>query len=636
MTAKRIAFALTLFLPLFGIQALSQNAEDYPATITLNVDASDAAAKIIHGRLYIPAKPGPLTLVFPKWIPGEHGPTGPIENSTGLRITAAGQPIRWQRDNVDVFTFHMDVPAGADAVDVALDYISPVEAESGFSAGTNSTAQMTLLSWNSILVYPAGFPADRIPFKASLKLPNGWKYGTPLTTMSQGSDGTIDFKPVSLYSLIDSPVIAGRFFRTVKLTPPGFNPPVQMDIAADSDEALQISPQLIDKYKNLVTEAVALFGSTHYREYHFLLSLSNHVAHFGLEHHEANDSRTYERALVDPDVFKLAASLLPHEYVHSWNGKFRRPAGLVIPDFNESMKGDLLWVYEGLTEYLGDVLAARSGLQTIPQYRDYLAITSARLNTQSGRTWRPLIDTTIDAQILYNAASEWQNWRRTTDFYDEGELIWLEADVLIRQTTNGSKSLDDFCKIFFAGATPKPIEAPAPKPYMLDEVVSTLKQVAPYDWQKFFEDRLWSTASKAPLGGIENGGWKLAYQENPSEILRLRSDAKRVNDFNFSLGLQLKPDGLISDVNVLQPAGKAGIMPGMRLVAVNGRAYRPEVLGDMLRSGKTSKEPLELLVENAEYYKTYRVDYHGGPQYPYLESNGKKDWLTEIISPKAK
>jgi predicted metalloprotease with PDZ domain len=492
---------------------------------------------------------------------------------------------------------------------------------------------MAVISWNQVLLYPAGTPAQEITYRTTLRLPAGWKFGTALPVEKQTSKG-IEFKPVSLNRLVDSPVIAGEYFRTVDVTPPGEPIHHEIDIAADSEAALDMSPELRQHYVNLVAETGKLFGARHYRDYHFLLSLSDHVAHFGLEHHESNDSRVPERSLIDPQRRELMATLLPHEFVHSWNGKFRRPEDLSPPYYEEPQKTDLLWVYEGLTDYLGTVLAARSGLWTPKQFREDLALIAAALGPgRPGRTWRPLQDTADAAQLLYYAPHQWVNWRRSTDYYEEGDLIWLEADTIIRRETHGQKSLNDFCRLFYGG----PNNGPELKTYTFDDVVNALNQVVPYDWRSFFRERLDSTSAKAPLGGIENGGWKVVYTEEPSEMLRAEEAVyKRVNA-DYSLGLALKTDGEITDSIVTKPAYKAGISAGMRLVAVNGRKFTPDVLREALKTAKTRNEPLELLVLNDDYYRTDTVDYHGGERYPHLErEQGRPDVLDEIAKPLAK
>jgi predicted metalloprotease with PDZ domain len=635
----RFPLAATLGILLWAQSggAQVQAGKTYPGPITLAVDAARAPQRIFHAHLTIPASPGPLTLLYAKWIPGEHGPTGPIADLTGLKITAQGRTLPWKRDNVEMYALQVQVPPESSAIDVELDYTSPAELEQGFTAGSTATSQMAVLSWNWVLLYPAGYPAEAITYRARLQLPPDWRFGTALPVASQ-TGNTIEFQPVSLYTLVDSPVIAGRYLRVVKLTSPGAWPPAEMDIAADSAAALEMDSATERHYKQLVAEAATAFGATHYRDYHFLLSLSDHVAHFGLEHHESNDSRTRERSLIDAQQELLMASLLPHEYTHSWNGKYRRPAGLTTPDYSEPMEGDLLWVYEGLTNYVGDILAARCGLNAPEQYRDYLALTAARMDNRSGRTWRPLIDTVVAAQVLYDAPQPWTNWRRGTDFYPEGDLLWLEADTTIRDLSGGRRSLDDFLKSFAGPPSLGRDQVPAPAPYTFDDLVNVLNRVAPYDWRKFWNDRLWSTSPHAPWGGLEASGWTLTYDENPSELVKAGEGVRKLVNLEFSLGLTLDEDGRVLDVAFDRPAHQAGIAPGMILVAVNGRAWSREVVHDALRAGKQTSTPLQLLVRNDDYYSTVSVDYHGGDRYPHLVRNSRPDLLTDIVrqhAPKA-
>jgi predicted metalloprotease with PDZ domain len=600
-----------------------------PPTITLFVDATSTPRKIFHAKLKIPASAGDLTLYYPKWIPGEHAPDGPVIDLAGLKFTAGGKTLKWRRDLLDGFTIHVEVPAGENEVNAELDFLSPATFEGGFSAGSSATDKMAVISWNQVLLYPKGWKSDDLTYVATLKVPAGWKYGTPLPVAStsltgQNGDTQIIFQPTSLTTLVDSPVITGEFLKVVKLAD---DPLVEMDVAADSAAALEPPQEVWDHYKNLVEQTNKLFGAHHYRDYHFLFSLSDHVAHFGLEHHESDDSRVDERGLVDEGMRKMEAGLLPHEYVHSWNGKYRRPADLATPDYEQPMQDDLLWVYEGLTNYLGTVLTARSGLLTPEQARDDLSMTAAALDHTPGREWRNLQDTADAAPELYFSPQAWESWRRSTDFYDEGTLDWLWADVIIRQQSKGKKSLDDFCKLFHGA----PSTGPMVKTYTFDDVVNALNQVVSYDWRGFWTERLTNHGPGAPLGGIEGSGWKVVYDESPSGMDRGSEGGGRSIDVAYSIGIDLREDGTITDTIEGMPAAVAGIGPGMKLIAVNGRHYSAEVLRDALRAGKTSTAPLELLVENTDYFKTYALDYHGGERYPHLVRDGSKpDLLSEI------
>jgi predicted metalloprotease with PDZ domain len=595
--------------------------------VTIAVDATSAARKIFHASLKIPATAEDLTLYYPKWIPGEHAPDGPVDDLAGLKFSAAGKTLKWRRDTLDGFTIHVEVPAGVGEVEAELDFLSPATFEGGFSAGSSATDKLAVISWNQILLYPKGYKSDDINYTASLKLPEGWKFGTPLPIASQ-SGNEIHFSPASLTTLVDSPVITGEFLKVVPLAQ---DPLTEMDIAADSAAALDAPADVWERYKSLVDQAQKLFGAHHYRDYHFLYTLSDHVAHFGLEHHESDDSRVDERALVDETARKMSASLLPHEYVHSWNGKFRRPYDLATPDYQQPMQDDLLWVYEGLTNYLGFVLTGRSGLLSNDQDRDDLAITAARLDHLPGRTWRNLQDTADAAPQLYFSPQAWSSWRRSTDFYDEDTLHWLWVDVIIRQQTKGAKSIDDFCHLFHGA----PSTGPALKTYTFDDVVNALNQVAAYDWRGFWTERLTNHGPGAPLGGIEGSGWKIAYTETPSEMMTNAGGAYHFVPAGLSLGLDLRDDGVISDTIEGEVAAKAGIGPGMKVVAVNGRKFSSDILREAIKAAKGYSTPIELLVENTDYYKTYRLDYHAGELYPHLvRDESKPDLLSDILKAK--
>ena len=630
----RDTFCYWVVLVMCGLPTVGQKAQKAqpakPAVprIKLSVDGTEAPRKIFHARLTIPATPGTLTLYYPKWIPGEHGPTGPIQDLAGLRFTANGQTLKWRRDLLDGWTFHVEVPAGVSSVEVALDFISPTGDGRGmYSGGPSASDKMTVVSWNTLLLYPAGWTSDQLIYDASLRLPPGWKFGTPLPVASQDG-GEIRFQPVSLTMLVDSPVISGEYLKVVPLSE---NPRQEMDIAADSAGALDVPQDVLDRYKTLPDQALKLFGAQHFRDYHFLFSLSDHVEHFGLEHHESNDSRSEERTLVDPEKRLLEAGLLTHEYVHSWNGKYRRPADLATSDYQKPMQDDLLWVYEGLTSYLGDLLAARTGIRTPEQARENLARMAARLDHLPGRSWRNLQDTADGVPAMQEAPRAWESWRRTVDYYDEDVLNWLWVDTIIRQQTHGAKSMDDFCHLFHGGQS----GLPEVKTYTFDDVVNTLNQVTAYDWRGFWTERLSNHGPGAPLMGIEASGWKLAYDDVRSDWLKAEEEKEDSVDAASSIGLLLHKDGIIGDTIEEMPAAKAGIGPGMKVIAVNGKKYSGDVLRDALKEGKAGSAPLELLVENAEYFHTYKLDYHGGEKYPHLvRDESKPDVLGEIIKAK--
>jgi predicted metalloprotease with PDZ domain len=600
-------------------------------SIQLSVDLSDAPRNIFHCRLKIPAKPGPLTLVYPEWIPGNHRPSGPIANVTGLRMEAGGKPLTWQRDPIDIYAFHVDVPADANELQVSFDTIT--NDGSAGASGPSATTKVLDLNWNQVVLYPQGASTDEVQVAASVWMPApGWKFGTALLSLDthlSGGNVVSSFKPVSLTMLVDSPLIAGEHYRRIELTKPGETPAHVIDMVSESDAALEMPPADQAAYRKLVAESGALFGARHYFEYHFLLTLSDEAGHHGLEHHQSSDNSVGERMFTDSDQHLLEAGLLPHEFVHSWNGKYRRPAGLATRNYQEPMVGDLLWVYEGLTEYLGEVLSARSGLVTPEQYREALAGTAAMLDHRPGRTWRSVEDTARSVQALRLQGPDWQNWRRSLDYYPEGALIWLEADTIIRQQTHGQKSLDDFCRLFHGGQSGPPTVVP----YTFDDVVQSLNQVTPYDWAALLRERINATDPHAPLGGLERGGWRLVYNDQPNAYLRAAEKLGKRTNVAYSLGLQIKDDGELQDVIVGSPAYAAGIGPGMKLVAVNGRAYSRDVLLEALRASQNNSQPLKLLVENAKFFKTYSIPYHDGIKIPHLERTGATDVLSGILKP---
>jgi predicted metalloprotease with PDZ domain len=608
------ALALTVLTALLAAPfALAQS-----GAILLNVDGTDNAQKLLRIHESIPVSSGPLTLYYPKWIPGEHGPDGPIDNVAGLKFEAGGKVIPWTRDTLDVFTFHVDVPAGASQLDASFDFIE--------TEGYSATDKLFVLEWNEVLFYPAGAPSSQITFDPTLTVPDGWKYGTPLPVAGEKGN-KIKFKPVSLELLVDSPVITGEYYRAIDITPAGEPVHHELDLVADSEAALDISPEVQKGMVNLVAEAGKLFGTRHYRDYHFLLTLSDHVQHFGLEHHESNDSRLPERALLGPGAGMMVGTLLPHEYVHSWNGKFRRPGDLATPDFEKPMQDDLLWVYEGLTEYLGPMLGARSGLMTPEQYHEMLASDAASLGPgRPGRTWRPLQDTAsaIIGEGPGGGRGGWTNWRRSSDYYPEGDLLWLEVATVIHQVTNGQKSIDDFCHLFHGGAN----NGQEVKGYTFDDVVATLNQIAPYDWGPFLRRHLDSTTPDIPEAGLVNSGWHVDFTDQPSHMPGRRGGPSDV----YSIGLQLSEEGQVGDAIYNGPAFKAGISSGMKVVGVNGRLYNHDILEDAIKAAKGSSVPISLLVINDEFYFQANVDYHGGQRYPHLKrDDSKPDYLDELI-----
>ncbi len=623
------AATVLLLVLLFGAGS-ARAANPAPAVsntvrISLAVDATDAPGRILRARETIPAQPGALTLYYPKWIPGTHGPDGRIADLVALTVTAGGKPVAWRRDLDDMFTFHVDVPAGAHAIDVAFDALAPVQ--EGGSPG-DTTVALLMLEWCRVVLYPQGPSPRAIEVAPSLKLPSGWKFGTALETARAGA--TVEFKPVTLETLIDSPVLAGAHFKSVALGPANSKPPHAIDLAADSAHALEVPPETERAWSRLVAEAYALFGARHYDRYHFLWALSDFVGRSGLEHHQSSDNRGLERTLVDDDLRSLAAGLLPHEFVHSWNGKFRRPAGLTTPDFQVPMRGDLLWVYEGLTTWLGTVLDGRSGLSTAEWLRESLALNAAMLDHRPGRLWRPLVDTAASAQI--RAQVPFSSLRRAYDYYPESALLWLEVDTIVRQKSGGARSLDDFCKKFFGGGT----GSPEVKTYDREELVAALGDIAQYDWRGYFASRVDAVTAHPPMGGLDAAGWRLVYSSKTNSVSQAIDKANKQVNFLYSIGLVLKEDGTVLDTVPGMAAAQAGVGPGMKLIAVDGRKFSVKLLHDAVAATGTGASGFELLVENGEFFRPAKLLYKGGEKYPHLErESGKPDLLEEIFRPRA-
>jgi predicted metalloprotease with PDZ domain len=602
------------------------------APITLEVDARDVTQGIQHAHLTIPVHPGPLTLGYPKWIPGEHAADGPITQVVSLLISAGGKTLPWRRDAQDAFLFHIEVPKGADSLEARFDYLSPPKAfGDGYGKTPNTTPHLLLLPFNHFVLYPAETAAEAVQVRAAVRLPPGWKYDSALLPERVQGD-TLFLPEVSLYTLVDSPLFAGEYFRSIPVSDgPGAT---RLSLVADSAADLALSDATIAAFRHLVPEALALFGPGHYREYVWLIALSNNIdQQNGLEHHESTDIRVHEGTFTDPARL-LEHRTSAHEYVHSWNGKYRRPAGLATRNYQQPMVDDLLWVYEGATRYLGDVvLRTRSGFVTPEQTRAYIAWLAARLDvTRPGRAWRSLGDTATALPAYNDAPAEWTPIRRQRDYYDEMGLVWLDADTLIREQSGGGRSFDDFCAAFYGG----PERAPALRPYTRADLVAALHAVLPIDWEAFLAARVDEIASRAPLAGIERGGWRLSYDDSPNEFLDAREKVDGPANLSLSLGVWVNAEGAVTDVLHGSPAFAAGVAPGMRVLAIGGRKWSAPVAREVLVSAEPSAEPIELVVETADLVRVLRVNYHGGLRNPHLvRIQDKPDLLGQILAPKS-
>jgi predicted metalloprotease with PDZ domain len=604
-------------------------ATPYPGTLTLQVDATDLDHRILQVRETVPVRPGPLTLYFPRWLPGHHAPNGKVGALAGLAIRGAGRPIGWTRDPLDAHAFIIDVPTGVDALELEFQSLTPNDFEAGRVV---MTPEMLDLQWDTVLLYPAGHDDRRITIRPSLRLPSGWTDATALET--ERRDGTrLDYKAVSVETLIDSPVFAGRRLERFDLDPQAREQgraPVFLDLLADNPADLTPTPAQLAALRALVTQADRLFGARHYAHYDLLLGLSDRLARIGLEHHQSSENVIQPGYFADWDKASVGRSQLAHEYVHSWNGKFRRPADLWTPNTNTPMQDSLLWVYEGQTQFWGIVLAARAGLVPETDTRDELAASAAAAATQPGRGWRDLQDTTNSPIIAAEQGpSEWRDWQRGRDYYYEMVLVWLDADSLIRERSGNARSLDDFARAFF-GLDPGRVD---PLVYTFDDVVTTLQRVEAVDWAAFLRERLRTHRDDTLLQGLQRAGWRLAWKDEPSGFAKAVAARWHVDDYSYSLGFAVDKEGSLRDVRWNGPAYRAGLAPGTKLVAVGGVAYSAERLKQAIRDAKTKPAPIELLVKNGDYYKTVAIDWHDGLRYPSLERiAGTDDRLTPLLS----
>jgi predicted metalloprotease with PDZ domain len=602
----------------------------YPGTIKLEVDATDTDRHIFSVHETLPVhKAGDLILLYPSWIPGDHSPTGPLADVASLVIKSGGTTIPWVRDVINMSAFHVNVPEGATALDITFQYLSTPSTQ-GFREREEMTPEMVDLAWNTVVLYPAGVFSRDITLEPHITFPKGWHFGTALET-AEASDGAATFKQTTLDMLVDSPLYAGKNFVRVDLAP-GAATPVHADIVADRPEDLDISPEQLAKHRALVQQAVKLYGAQHYKHYDFLFALSDQLGGIGLEHHQSSEDGVGRDYFTDWDNTVADRDLLPHEYTHSWNGKFRRPADLWAPNFNVPERDSLLWVYEGQTQFWGQVLAARSGLWSKQEALDAIANDAADMQEDVGRQWRPLQDTTNDPIINERRPQPWRSWQRSEDYYVEGLLIWLDADSLIRETTHGQKSLGDFARAFF-GIDDGQV---ASVTYRFEDVVNTLNDVMPYDWATFLRSRLDGTGKAAPLDGITRGGYKLVFNDKPSPFTKSVEDRRSAHDYTWSVGFSMKKNGTITGVLWNGPAFRAGLTRGGKIIAVNGLAYEDDYseMADAIKLAKTNKAPIELLVQDDKHFRTLHIDYHDGLRYPHLERvAGKPALLDDLLAP---
>ena len=601
----------------------------YPGVISLEMDATDLDRRIVSVKQTIPVvASGPLILLYPEWIPGNHGPVGPVDDIADLKITANGQPLRWVRNTVSTSAFQVEVPAGATSVEVSFKWLTPIDGSQGRVV---ITEDMLNIQWEKALLYPAGYHSSQITFRPTLRLPAGWQYGTALDTESF-QNGVATFAPITLEHFADSPVFAGAHYRQVDLDPGGRSP-VRLNIVADSAAMLAATDEHIELHRDLIDQADRLYGARHFNHYDFLLAVTDKLGGIGLEHHRSSENSVDTQYFTARNDTLGDRDLLGHEYTHSWNGKWRRPADQLTPNFNEPMQNSLLWVYEGQTQYWGQVLTTRAGLLSKELELGSMAMTAASYGLTPGRAWRAMQDTTNDPIIAQRQAQPWGNFQRSEDYYSEGALIWLDADTWIREQSGGRRSLDDFAKAFF-GAEDGNWD---PAPYTFDDVVRTLNAVQPNDWATFLRTRLDAVGADAPmpLDGIERGGYRLVFKEEPNPYQKALYSEYGRNDFQYSLGISTNNANRISSVRWGSPAFEAGLTSGWEIVAVNGRTASPSVISEAITASKGNTTPIEMMLKNGGRFRTIRFDYHDGLRYPHLERiEGTPDRLGDILAPR--
>jgi len=650
LVCRRASLVVSLAM-IVAARALGQSPVSQTNPIRIAADLSEAPRKLYHAEIDLPVKPGPLTLITPQWIPGNHRPTGPVEEITGVVFTAiipgsGAQALPWTRDDVNLYEYHLTIPTGVTSLHAHLDCI----------VTSRATTKLAVLEWEKLLLYPANVPVGDIAVQPSVTVLAGWGTGialipvasglpaVPVTGVDEVAHGagnapasattTTRFAATTVEQLEDSPVLAGQYFHEYPLAPE-ITPKHFIDVAADNAADAELRPEFLAELSNLVREARAMYASRHYNVYHFLLTLSDVAGGDGLEHGQSSDIGVAANQFRDPEHQLAEADLMPHEFTHSWNGKYRRPAGLYQPDFATPQQGDLLWAYEGMTQYLGNVLAARAGLKTQEQYRDLLATVAANMDNRPGRDWRTNGDASISSSILRESGAAWANWRRSQDYYQDGELLWLDADTLIRQLTGDKRSLNDFVRLFLGkgGDT-----GPLILPYDLQEVIADLNQVAPYDWAKFIHDRIENINPRANLAGIERGGYRLIYADKPTkgESTEAASGSARGTpiDVWYSIGIRVVKDGTIMDVRWGGPADKAKLTPGQKIYAVNGMVFTGDGLKAAVREAMGKTEPIHLILQTDTFVSSADLDYHDGERYPTLERvQGTPDYLDEITKP---
>ncbi len=616
-----------LFLSLLVVSTCQSRAQ---SPLSLSVDLRDAPRKLLHATEILPVQNGPLTLAFPEWIRNKHEPA-PLTQQVGVFIKAfdgsgaASEALSWKRDPLDLYLYHETIPNGVRSIEVRFDFIT---SDKGGNALASSDANLAVLDWNTVVLYPYSGPDMRVAnltVTPTVVLASGWHAATSLKTVAgtmEPTSSVVNFQPVSLEQLVDSPMIAGRYFREIALAPE-VSPRHYLDVVADHPEDLEVPQARIDELSQAIHQAGLLFSSYHYDEYRFLITLSNNISGAAIDHLQCLDNRRRANFFRNEKRQKLFANYTIHDFLHSWNGKYRRPEGLATPNFQTPVITSGMWVYEGLTDYLSNVMTVRTGSASKEEYLDALASRAAYYDRRPGMQWRDLEDVDTMAYPLWSSEdSSYDNWRLSGfDFYDEGNLIWLDVDVTLRNESNGKKSLNDFAAIFygFGGDT-----GPKVVPYSINDIIACLNQIVPNDWEGFLNDRL-HALSKAPLQGVAGAGYKLVYKEGADD------------NFRYSLAMSVGANGVISDVLMGDIAYQAGFGPGMKILAVNGQPFALATLQQAIDAAKTTTPSIDFKVDNTGVISDLRLDYHGGQRHPVLARvPNTPDRIAEILQPMSK
>ncbi len=599
-------------------------AQDIPfkGVMTLKVDATNIDQAIFNITQTIPVqKAGPMVLLFPQWLPGAHAPRGKIDKLAGLKIYADGKLIEWKRDKIDVFAFHINVPSGAKEIKANFQYLSPTAPNQG---RIEVTDELMSLQTNSVSLYPAGYYVRNIPIEFSVTLPKGWKAATALRPTSIEGD-TINYKTENYEVFVDSPILAGKYYKAFKLTDK-----VMLDVFADDPKFLEAKPEHIEAHRKLVEQAVKTFKSEHYDRYNFLLSLSDELGSIGLEHHRSSENGVPTGYFTDWNNNLRSRNLLPHELSHSWDGKYRRGEDAWTPDYKTPMQNSLLWVYEGQTQFWGYVLGARSGMYSKEETMAAYAAIASDLDIRKGREWRALLDTTNDPIISARAPKAWTSYQRSEDYYNEGMLIWIEVDAKIRELTGGKKSIDDFAKAFYGMNDGDYGQLT----YNFDEIVKVLNGVVKYDWAKLLNERLDEKADGAPLNGFINSGYKLVYNDKPNAFIKNVEGSTKSINLIYTLGLGLNNEGAVSQVIWDSLAFNKALTVNDKIVAVNGKAFSKDGILQAIKDAKQTKKPIEMLVQRGKKYKTINFEYYDGLKYPHFEKSGTAEgYVDKLLKP---